>query len=413
VKTSYSKKVSILLTKYAAKVQELKKEFLLELNDKGFPFSNYIGGNIGNYKKIISKLPIFDTIVVIGIGGSALGTKMIYNCFKKIFKKRIIIVDTTEPERLAEVIENIDIKKTIFIPISKSGSTMETAANTLFFIGKAKETLKDNWKDHFVFITDQKKGDLRRFVEENRLFNLSLPEELGGRYSVLSNVGLFPLYLGGFPIDELISGAKEYLNDVKQGTLTEPFEIGFANYKLYKRRHNILILFPYVYRLKTYGEWFIQLWSESLGKINKEGRKIGQTPMIAVGPTDQHSIIQLFTDGPQDKVIFFLNVRDRNVNFTISEKLNYSSFGYLYNKDFGNIVNIEFEGTQENLNNLGVPTLELELKELSPENLGRLIMFSYILTVYSSHLLDIDPFDQPGVEGGKRIMYRRLGKRGY
>ena len=101
------------------------------------------------------------------------------------------------------------------------------------------------------------------------------------------------------------------------------------------------------------------------------------------------------------------------MNFTISEKLNYSSFGYLYNKDFGNIVNIEFEGTQENLNDLGVPTLALELKELSPENLGRLIMFSYLLTVYSSHLLDITPFDQPGVEAYKTEMFKMLGKPGY
>ncbi len=388
-------------------------EFLLKLNAEGFPFSRNIKADLSAYNNILNGVQNFDTAVVLGIGGSSLGTKMIYNAFPEYARKRLVFLETTEPERMSEVVKSIDYKKTLFIGISKSGSTMETAAAILFFIKEAKNTLGEDWKKHFLMITDPEKGDLRKFVQSEGLAALTVPSELGGRYSVLSDVGMFPLYFAGFPVDEITAGATDFLEECKKAGQQDLFRFAAADHAEYLSGKNILVLFPYAYRLKTFGEWFIQLWAESLGKKSPGGKAFGQTPLIAVGPTDQHSIIQLFTEGPNDKVILFINIGKRDENFTIGEKSALSSFSYLYEKNFTQLLNVELEGTKRNLDELKVPTALLTIPKLDFFNAGRLIMFSYILTVFTSYLYEVDPFDQPGVEGGKKIMYRLLKREGY
>ncbi len=413
MKLLFSKMLDELREKNYEECRLLRGEFLLKLNVEGFPFSSHIGDDIDKYDDIKAIMPYYENIIVLGMGGSELGTKMLYNTFPHLFKKKIYILDTTEPYEIEQLLNQVDLGKSIVISISKSGSTIETAALTLLFIKKLRNEFGDLWKNRIFFITDPHNGDLRAYTEENNFNNLGIPSDLGGRYSVLSNVGLFPLYLGGFPITELLEGAKSYLDDIKNDRTTDVFELGHCNLSFYKKGYNILGLMPYIKRLKTFGEWFIQLWSESLGKINKNGEHIGQTPIIAVGPSDQHSIIQLFNQGPRDKVIVFFKESDSPVNISIEENINKKSFSYLQNKSFKEILNVEYEGTMESLSNLGIPNITMIYDKLTPFEMGQTIMFSYILTVFTAKLLDVDPFDQPGVENGKKIMYKKLGKEGY
>ncbi|MCD6360959.1 MAG: glucose-6-phosphate isomerase [Armatimonadetes bacterium] len=413
MKLYFSEKLELLKEKYKNECRNMRGEFLLKLNAEGFPFSNFLGGDLEKYEEIKSILPHYENVVVLGIGGSALGTKMIHYAFPELFDKNLYVLDTTDPKEIDLLLKKIYMEKTIFISISKSGSTIETAALTLFFIERLEKVLNDNWKNRMVFITDPFKGNLREFVNENGLTSLDIPPELGGRYSVLSNVGLFPLYLAGFPIEKLLNGAKNYLEEVKKDNILDVFDFAYCNFHFYNEGFNILNLFSYIGRLKLFGEWFVQLFAESLGKKNEEGENVGQTPMINIGPTDQHSIIQLFNDGPKDKVILFLKEKFHEVDFEIKKHIDKSAFSYLYQKSFGQIIDVEYEGAMQSLTNLDVPNATLEMDKLSPENLGKLIVFSYVFTVFSSMLLKVNPFDQPGVENGKKIMYKKLGREGY
>ncbi|MCD6579596.1 glucose-6-phosphate isomerase [bacterium] len=413
MKIVFGKILDELRHKNTADCRLLRGEFLLKLNVEGFPFSKHIGNGVKKYEEIKSVLPYFENIIILGIGGSALGTKMIYDAFPHLFNKKIYILDTTEPYEIDKLLNTVDIAKSLVISISKSGSTIETAGLTLLLIKRLKNEFGDLWKNRIFFITDPMSGDLREYSNENDFNSLSIPPELGGRYSVLSNVGLFPLYLSGFPVMELLEGAIEYLDDIKNDIVIDVFEFGHCNMYFYEKGYNILGLMPYVKRLKTFGEWFIQLWGESLGKINKKGEHIGQTPIVAVGPTDQHSIIQLFNEGPKDKVLIFFEELSDEININIEEKIDKKAFSYLHNKSFKEILDIELAGTLESLSDLGVPNILIQYDKLTPKEMGRTIMFSYLLTVFTAKLLEIDPFDQPGVEKGKKIMYKKLGKEGY
>ncbi len=410
MKIEFSKALEKMIDKDKENCRNMRGEFLLKLNVEGFPFSRHLSFDEDIYKETKAILPYYKKVVVLGIGGSALGTRMIYRLFKSKADKELIILDTTDPMIIEEALSEMIIEDTVFVSISKSGATMETAALTMYFIEHLQNVFGEVWKNRMVFITDPLSGDLRRYVEDNSLHSLEIPSELGGRYSVLSNVGLFPLYLAGIDIKSILSGAKRYLKKIKDDKDITPFTLAGCNLAHYLKGKNILALFPYSGKMKLWGEWFIQLWGESLGKIDQKGINVGQTPIVAVGPTDQHSIIQLFTQGPNDKFVLFLDIENRGTDQDISLDLPYNSFSYLKGKTFSQLIDAELKGTRENLDQLGVATALLTMEELTEERIGELIIFSYIFTVYTAQLLGVDPFDQPGVEGGKKIMFKLLGR---
>ncbi len=355
----------------------------------------------------------FDSIVVLGIGGSALGTQAISKAFgEENHRKKLYVIDNVDPFTLDEIISKLNYKSTLFLVISKSGETIETLSQFIFFYDQVvKHNL--NPHKHFIFITDPKKGFLRNLANEKGFKCLDVPEDVGGRFSVLSNVGLVPSFCVGVNIKDLLSGA----NKIDKNSLENVFMFSLFLYLLNIRRNKkIVVMMPYCDRLIQFSAWFSQLWAESLGKKygkNNEIIRTGQTPIIARGVTDQHSQLQLYLEGPKDKVIILLKSKDKKQIIINNPFEEYESVNFLNKKSFDELYEAEFKGTYGALLNEGIPTIIIEIEKVDMETLGGLFYFFELSTAFSGELYEINPFDQPGVELGKKIAFTLLGKKGY
>ncbi len=369
--------------------------------------------NIAHIPDFLKNIEKFETIVVLGIGGSALGTQAISNVFgEENHTKKLYVLDNIDPYLIRKVNNSIDFSKTLFMVISKSGETIETLSQFLYFYEKIKH-YNLNPIEHFLFITDPEKGFLRELASKYSFTCLEVPEDVGGRFSVLSNVGLVPAYSFGVNIEELINGAskadKDYLNQVYFFSL-------FLYLLNIRKGKSIVVMMPYCDRLIAFSQWFSQLWAESLGKKfgnNGEILRTGQTPIVARGVTDQHSQLQLFLEGPKDKVIILLKTKERILEKIHTPFLEYDSVNFLDEKTFDDIFEAEYIGTYSALINEGIPTIRIEIDKLNMETLGALFYFFELSTAFSGKLYEINPFDQPGVELGKKIAFGILGKKGY
>lgn len=363
---------------------------------------------ITNLKNIDS----FENIVLLGIGGSALGTQAISSVFgEEKHTKKLFILDNVDPYLISKVENSIKLEKTLFLVISKSGETIETLSQFVYFYEKVKNA-KLKPSEHFIFITDPKKGFLRTFATKYNFTCLEIPEEVGGRFSVLTNVGLAPAYCFGVNINELLSGAIK----IDQNYLEHIFYFSLFLYLLNTRKSkSIVVMMPYSDKLFSFSQWFSQLWAESLGKKygrNGEIIRTGQTPIVARGVTDQHSQLQLYLEGPKDKVIILLKVNERLQNTIHVPFLEFDSVNYLDGKTFDDLFEAEYTGTYNALINEGIPTISIEIDKLNMETLGALFYFFELSTAFSGELYEINPFDQPGVELGKKIAFGILGKKG-
>lgn len=342
----------------------------------------------------------FENIVILGIGGSALGITCLRDALKGPYwnlhgKPRLFVLDNLD--LVAEIEKVIDPDKTLFIVISKSGSTPETMAQLFYFLEKVG-------RDHFVFITDPDSGVLREMGKELRLPMLDIPKKVGGRFSVLSPVGLFPAALLGLDIEELLRGADDMVKSFENSEwdLNLPFQFATIQYLLeWKHGIPMTVLMPYSSRLFSLADWYRQLLAESIGKNGK-----GLTPIPALGVTDQHSQLQLYNEGPTDKLIAFLEVE--NESSPLIPKIETPSLSYLSGHSFHELMTIEKQGTEQGLKEYKKPTLTLKIPEVNAYELGQLFMFFEASIAFLGEYYRINAFDQPGVELSKKLTKKLL-----
>ncbi len=396
------------------KLRENVKIVHEKIKNSNIGFFELLNQNINEIKEKLSKLKNnFKNIVVLGIGGSALGSKAIYqacgNYFENYFSNKsnmLFVIDNIDPEYFHTFLKSINIQETLFIIISKSGSTSETISQFLII----KKLLENN-KEQLIIITDPQKGNLRKIADKEKILNFDVPPNVGGRYSVLSPVGLVPLYLSGINIDKLIEGAKNIYKYCQSDEIFEnpAYLNGILQFLAYKKGKNISVLMPYSSKLEYFTEWYKQLWAESLGK-NSE---IGPTPLKAIGTTDQHSLLQLFMEGPYDKIITFIKIENLKNIVKIPQINNIDFFDYLMNKNLNDLYNFEMESVKVALAQKGKINYTIMIEKLDEYNIGELIFLYQLSTVFTGFLFNINPFDQPGVEEGKNFTYGLMGRKGY
>ncbi len=384
---------------------------------------------IDEVKALRSWIEKFDNFVVIGIGGSALGNQALHFALKPINwnlyerdkragKARVFLLDNVDPDMITAILGELDLGKTVFNVISKSGTTAESMANYLIVRGLL-EKLDLPVKDHFIFTTDKENGVLRQIADSEGIRTLTIPEDVGGRFSVLTPVGLLSAAAEGIDIDLLYEGARfgkeRYLReDVK----SNPAAVSaLIHYAYLKKGHNISVMMPYSNRLYTLADWYRQLWAESLGKkFDVSGRIVhcGQTPVKSLGAIDQHSQVQLYSEGPRDKIVTLIKVEDFGNQLTIPFiHSDIEALSYLNGVEVGELLNAELKGTAIALAANGVPNIAVTFPQIDEVHVGEFIVSYEIQTAIMGFLLRVNPYDQPGVELGKKLTYAFMGRKGY
>ncbi len=372
-----------------------------------------------------------DHVLVLGIGGSALGAKALLNALRapawnelddegRDFFPRLTVLENVDPTSVQAALKRIDPRRVLVNVISKSGGTAETMAQYLVVRAWLDEALGSAAYRHLVFTTDPARGALRELAQRESVATLTVPSAVGGRFSVLSPVGLLPAALVGIDIHALIEGARVAIQRAgSDDLLKHPSALWAALHWaadtwLGARIH---VLMPYTDRLRDFAEWYRQLWAESLGKrVDRRGQPVhlGPTPVGAVGATDQHSQMQLFMEGPFDKVVTFAVVGDCGTDITLPGRADLPpDLAYLPGHTLGELLRTEYEATSAALARMGRMNCTLHLPDLSAATLGELIMFFQLATGYAGVWYGVDPFDQPGVELGKQLTYAAMGRPGY
>jgi glucose-6-phosphate isomerase len=361
-----------------------------------------------------------DTLVVLGIGGSALGTKTMLDALG-MDSHRVIVADNVDPHSFGALVDSLDLKRTTFNVISKSGETAETMSQFLIVRDMLLRSLGAvDYTRRVVITTDAEHGVLRQIVHDEGFRDLVVPAGVGGRFSVLTGVGLFPAAVTGIKIDELLAGAAYADTRCQEDNVWKnPAHLFGTLMYLADTHHrqNIVVMMPYSDRLQRFSAWFAQLWAESLGKAKTlEGlaAHVGQTPVSAVGATDQHSQVQLFAEGPVDKVVVMLRVEDHGRELPIpAAYADLETLSYLGGAGMGQLLNLEQRATELALTKQLRPVITLTLPQVNAFTLGQLFYLFEVATVFAGGLYRINPFDQPGVEEGKRLTYGMMGRRGF
>ena len=352
-----------------------------------------------------------ETIAVIGIGGSSLGAKAVYEFLQPVkkLKRRLYFFESTDPINIESQLESIDIEKSHFLVISKSGTTVETMA-----IFKYIYSL-DSSSDRFTFISEEG-SKLDQFAQKIGATRFHLQESVGGRFSVLSVVGLLPLALSGVDVVELLKGASR----IKESFFNDGYikELLLNKASFYAKNHaiyNINCLFAYSETLRYFIQWYVQLWGESLGKKQRHSAfNVGLTPIGLIGPKDQHSFLQLIMEGTRDKSISFIEIADFQKSLEIPD----ISLPHLEDMDllngvkFSDLISMQSQSVLEALLEEGdIPIDEIVIDRVDEASMGELIYYYELLTSLVGELIDVNTYDQPGVEAGKRILKEKLLKR--
>ena len=372
-----------------------------------------------------------DVLVVLGIGGSALGNIALQNALNPYTYNlmtdrnragpQVFVLDNVDPDQIKSVVELITpkIKKTIVNVISKSGETAETASQFILFRDLLQSKLGKKYKEQILATTDPKGGTLREICNAEGYRTLEVPEGVGGRFSVLSAVGLFSAAMCGIDTDALLRGAADMDKRLKDGDLfaNPAAMLAAVHYLLNEKGKSISVMMPYATSLYSLADWFRQLWAESLGKqhgLTKKNVFAGQTPVKALGTTDQHSQVQLYREGPNDKLFTFLEVERFGQKLSIPSSLKQvQTLEYLAGSNFQTLINAEKLGTEYALLESQRPTMTVLFPQISPEAVGQFLYLYEVAVSYTGGLLDINTYDQPGVELGKQATYALMGKGGY
>ncbi len=370
-----------------------------------------------------------ENFVVLGIGGSALGAIAVFNALKHLYYNelpremrkgpRFYVIDNVDPERMNALFDIIDVSKTVFNVITKSGATSETMSQYLIITDLLKRKLGDKASRHIVATTSSDKGNLVKLAKENGFETFYIPDGVGGRFSVLSPVGLLPAAVLGIDISELLRGARETDELCKSDDLNvnPALTMAVIQYLLINKGCNINVMMPYADSLKYVADWYAQLWAESLGKerdLDGDVVNAGQTPVKALGVTDQHSQVQLYNEGPFDKVITFLEVNSFRSDIVIPQGCDgFADVNFLCGHTLAELTNKELYATRYNLTKRGRVNFTLSLDSLDEYHLGSLIYLLQLCTAYEGALLNVNAYNQPGVEGGKDATYALFGRNGY
>ena len=380
--------------------EEIKKESK-EIGYYDLPLKDT--SNIKAFAKTIKK----KNIAVLGIGGSSLGAFCIYKFLKHKNKslKKLSFLDTTDPILLESKLNEIDLKDTFFFVISKSGNTIETISILKYILSKIKIS-----KENCSVITDEG-SNLEKFAKANDLNTFYVPSNVGGRFSVFSEVGLLPLASSGIDIELLLKGAKYIRTSFfDKGEFYKKLISKAYKYGSFANDININVVFSYSETLRAFNAWYIQLWAESLGKTKNNLEKVGLTPVGIVGPLDQHSFLQLISEGKEDKSLTFISIE----NFENELSIPNISLKGLENMDFLNevkfcdLINLQAESTLKSLKDTNISLDLIKLKEVSELSIGKLLYYFELLTSITAKVLKINAYDQPGVEKGKLILKRKL-----
>ena len=366
----------------------------------------------------------YENFVVVGMGGSSLGNQMLHYAFNGIYHNmqshpKMYFLDNVDPKSTETLLNSLDLSKTMFNVITKSGSTAETIQNFLLITDFLKEHFLDP-KKHLIFTTDPEKGLLKKLSKEMGIKTFDIPPYVGGRYSVLSAVGLLSAAVENIDISVLLRGAEltrlRVLNSDPINCMA--MVLPAIQYLLFKNKGvNINAMFTYSDGLSYLGQWYRQLLSESIGKkYDRNGKEIytGITPLAVRGTSDQHSILQLFLEGPFDKLIIMVAPKDYKSELSVKgEFVNEESVEYLKGKKYSDLIKAEFDGTKAALKKNGRPFVSIELSEIREEEIGKLIYMLEYSVIMLGELLGVNPVDQPAVELGKQFTYGIMGRKGF
>ncbi len=352
----------------------------------------------------------FEQIVIIGIGGSTLGTKAINSLLglKTQNVKEMIFFENSDPLSISNNLAKINKEKACFFIISKSGGTIETTSIFKTIIHHFKLDL-DGADNHRVFAITDHGSPLSRFAKHHKLAEFNIPDNVGGRFSVLSAVGVVPLAIAGYDMNSVLDGAQEFINSFFQedeNHLLQKANLLFEH----RQTQSINVLFSYADSLDNFTKWFVQLWGESLGKIDVEGERVGLTPIGLIGSVDQHSFLQLIIEGPKDKTVTFIKIDDFENELTIPDISLYAIEGtnFINNKSFNTLINAQSDATMQSLIASDVSVDSISLDKISAKNMGALIAYFELLTSLVGAMLKVNTYNQPGVELGKQILYKNL-----
>jgi glucose-6-phosphate isomerase len=370
----------------------------------------------------------YDDVLLLGIGGSALGPIALrtalrppaWNSLSESARggfPRLHTLDNVDPATIAATLGRLDLRRTLVLVVSKSGGTVETMAQYLIVREAMAAALGENEaRESFVFVTDPEVGALRRIARAEGITALEIPPNVGGRFSVLSPVGLLPAALIGIDVRAMLAGAAEITVRAATSELPRNLPGTFATLQwLADTRHgrHVQVLMPYSDRLRDIASWWVQLWAESLGKIRPDGTHTGPTPLPAVGATDQHSQVQLFMEGPLDKTVTFLAVKGSERDGPIPARhADIPELGYLGGHSLGELLDIEQRATAGALAARGRFNATMTLDAVDAWHIGALLQMFGIATAYAGALYGVNAFDQPGVELGKQFAYALLGRKG-
>jgi glucose-6-phosphate isomerase len=371
----------------------------------------------------------YDTVCVVGIGGSALGAWAIDCALRGPHPlqgrwsskfPRLVILDNVDPSFITGALDSMNPGKTLVLAIAKSGATAETAATFLIVKDWLERKLGRKAAARIVAVTSEKRGDLKLLATRQQYRTFHIPENVGGRFSVLSPVGLLPAALTGIDIRKLAAGAAEMTRACWKPDLNENIALRAAllHYLVWTRKSkSIQVAFPYSNRLWGTAFWFRQLWAESLGKARaRSGLTLntGQTPVAALGTTDQHSQVQLYMEGPNDKVYTFWTLSKYSDAARIPKtKLDLDAFDYLAGQSLAKLIDAERRSTAAALTAQQRPNCTITLERLDEAHLGAFLQMMQFQTAFAGELLDVNAFDQEGVELGKRFTFGLMGRAGF
>ena len=388
-----------------------------------------------NQEKIVEKInrvaadirAKFDTFVVLGIGGSALGPAAVqqalnhlhYNDLPKEKRNgpRLYIEDNIDPERMAALLDVIDVSTTCFNVISKSGGTAETMSQYLIVLDALKKAVGDDYHSHIIATTSESRGHLIKLAQKENYETFFIPEGVGGRFSELCPVGLLAAAVCGIDIQGLLDGAKAMDERCKTDEVWDNpalLDAALMYIAMQDMGMNMSVMMPYADSLKLMADWYAQLWAESLGKnVTKKGMacNVGSTPIKTLGVTDQHSQLQLYTEGPYDKVITFLKVESFRAQTDIPHGCEeIPDVAFMGGKSHNQLIEAERMGTEYALYKSGRMSQTITLPCVNAYTVGQLLYFFELVTAYTGELLDIDTFNQPGVEESKVAAFAMLGR---
>ncbi len=369
-----------------------------------------------NSKNVFNQFQDRKVFVHIGIGGSSLGPEMLISALQKNDHK-FIFINNIDPDEIYSQLKGLNLPECLFYFVSKSGGTAETLAALAIITNllTSKNISKNDFKNYFVFATDPKKSELLDLARELEIVHLEVPSDVGGRFCALTPVGYLPALFAGIDVDKLISGAKSAqklcLLDSKENLLLKTAEFLFELKK--DKSIDQTVMMPYSSKLRSFSFWFTQLWAESLGKKkNTKGEivNVGFTPIVGFGATDQHSQMQLFMEGPNDKCLILIEVLNFDQDFKLSSVLESKSLEKLSSFKLSQLMKAELNGTIKALAENDRPTLHIQIERNDEFHMGELIVFFESLTALMGDYLMIDPFDQPGVEAGKIYAFHFLNQ---